>query len=200
MVDVPIYTIGYGARDLGALVSMLGDHDIQYLVDVRSRPYSSYKPEFSKTPLENYLESRGIRYVFMGDTLGGQPEDNHCYTNGKADYEKIASQEFFKKGIERLIRAKKQGRRVVLMCSEGKPENCHRTKLIGKWLINVGIEVLHIDENDEIISQEQVIRRLTGGQLSLFGDDSLNFTSRKRYRDDQDPGDAEDLDFKDWGE
>jgi len=198
MLENPIYTIGYGARDLDEVVSILKNHNIQYLVDVRSKPYSSYKPEFSKTALENYLESRGIRYVFMGDTLGGQPENNQCYTNGKADYEKIASQEFFKKGIDRLIRARNQGRRVVLMCSEGKPENCHRTKLIGLQLTKEGIEVSHIDENDEIISQEQVIRRLTGGQLSLFGDDNLSFTSRKRYRDDQDHGDADEMDFKDW--
>jgi uncharacterized protein (DUF488 family) len=186
MPEYPIYTIGYGARDLDKVVSILSDHNIKYLVDIRSRPYSSYKPEFSKTTLENYLESRGIRYVFMGDTLGGQPEDNQCYTNGKADYEIIATQEFFRKGIERLIRAKDQGRRVVLMCSEGKPENCHRAKLIGKQLTAKGIEVHHIDENNEIISQEQVILRLTGGQLSLFGDDALTFTSRKKYRDDQD--------------
>jgi hypothetical protein len=39
--------------------------------------------------------------------------------------------------------------------------------------------VAHIDENDVLCSQEEVIRRLTAGQLSLFGD--LEFTSRKRY-------------------
>ena len=39
--------------------------------------------------------------------------------------------------------------------------------------------MLHIDENDALVDQEAVILRLTGGQLSLFGD--LTFTSRKRY-------------------
>ena len=37
----------------------------------------------------------------------------------------------------------------------------------------------HIDEHDQLRSQDEVIQRLTGGQLSLFGD--LEFTSRKRY-------------------
>ena len=60
------------------------------------------------------------------------------------------------------------------MCSEGKPENCHRSKLIGIHLIKSGMDVLQIDEKDEIISQDQVILRLTGGQLSLFGDDNLS--------------------------
>jgi len=70
------------------------------------------------------------------------------------------------------------------MCSEGKPENCHRSKLIGQTLVGEGIEVLHIDENDVVISQKQVLLRLTDGQPSLFGDDFLTFTSVKRYREE----------------
>lgn len=72
-----------------------------------------------------------------------------------------------------------RGVRFVLLCSEGKPEQCHRSKLIGETLAGRGIPVLHIDEHDQLRSQEEVIQRLTGGQLSLFGD--LEFTSRKRY-------------------
>lgn len=75
------------------------------------------------------------------------------------------------------------------MCSEGKPENCHRSKLIGESLLALNIPVLHIDENDTLVDQEAVILRLTGGQLSLFGD--LTFTSRKRYGEPV-SGDAEE--------
>jgi hypothetical protein len=70
------------------------------------------------------------------------------------------------------------------MCSEGKPENCHRSKLIGRTLRLEGLEVLHIDEVDEIITQKQVLLRLTDGQPSLFGDDFFTYTSRKRYREE----------------
>ena len=47
---------------------------ISYKEDVRSAPYSRYKPEFSKAQLANALDGflifqHGIRYVFMGDTL-----------------------------------------------------------------------------------------------------------------------------------
>lgn len=180
----PIYTLGYGARDIEDLLAVLQANRIQYLIDVRSSPYSGYKPEFSKNALQATLEANGIRYVFMGDTLGGQPEDEHCYTDGKVDYTKVAQQPFYLEGIERLHKACRQGRRVVLMCSEGKPESCHRSKLIGQTLATEGIEVLHIDEKDAVITQKDVLLRLTGGQLSLFGDDYLSFTSRKRYRDE----------------
>ena len=181
----PIYTIGYGARSVEDLISVLQSNQIEYLLDIRSSPYSSYKPEFSKNALKATLEAHGIRYLFMGDTLGGQPEDKSCYTDGKVDYEKVAQQSFYQEGLRRLHKASRQNQRVVLMCSEGKPENCHRTKLIGQTLTAEGIEVLHIDEEDTLISQKDVLLRLTGGQPSLFGDDFFTFTSRKRYLDEQ---------------
>jgi uncharacterized protein (DUF488 family) len=186
MTAAPIYTIGYGARDLEELLSALKANHIQYLLDVRTNPYSSYKPEFSKNALKIFLEANDVRYLFVGDSLGGQPADQSCYTDGKVDYEKVSQKQFYRAGIERLHKASKIGQRVVLMCSEGKPENCHRSKLIGKTLTNDGIEVLHIDEHDVVITQKDVLLRLTGGQPSLFGDDFFKFTSRKRYQEDTD--------------
>ena len=187
----PIYTIGYGARELDAFLSTLHRYGIAYLIDVRSRPYSRFKPEFSKERLEESLRQAGIRYVFMGDSLGGRPDDPACYdSQGKVDYAAVAQQAFYKTGIERLAKAHSQGFGVSLMCSEGKPEMCHRSKLIGKTLAQRGIPVAHIDENDELVAQEDVLSRLTGGQPSLFGDDLLPGMSRKRYsptnREDED--------------
>lgn len=178
----PIYTIGYGARDIEALVSVLRRYGIDYLLDVRSRPYSRYKPDFSKDALEEHLRQAGIRYVYMGESLGGLPDDPNCYdSEGKVNYAAVAEQDFFQAGIERLAKAHSQGLAVTVMCSEGKPEMCHRSKLIGKSVVARGIPVAHIDEHDELISQDDVLARLTGGQLSLFGGDMLPGTSRKRY-------------------
>ena len=92
---IPIYTIGYGSRSIAELIEVLHQHEIAYLIDVRSAPYSRYKPEFSKAPLANELERHGIRYVFMGDTLGGRPDDETCYVNGKVDYEKVKATAFY---------------------------------------------------------------------------------------------------------
>ena len=176
---IPIYTIGYGSRSIAELIEVLHQHEIAYVIDVRSAPYSRYKPEFSKAPLANELERHNIRYVFMGDTLGGRPDDETCYVNGKVDYEKVKTTEFYQRGIERLHTAFTQQQSLVLMCSEGKPEECHRCKLIGTTLTTQNIPVIHIDENGEQMTQEQIIDRLTGGQLSMFGEDT--FHSRKKY-------------------
>jgi len=183
MTPLPIYTIGYGAREVDAFIATLKAYEIAYLIDVRSKPYSRYKPDFSKQTLENHLQQNNIHYLFMGETLGGQPDDLSCYSDGQVDYEKMGQKPFYLAGIGRLQKAHKQGLCVALMCSEGKPEMCHRSKLIGKTLTAAGITVAHIDENDQLITQEDVILRLSKGQPSLF-DDFFQYKSRKRYVDD----------------
>jgi uncharacterized protein (DUF488 family) len=185
---IPIFTIGYGQRDIGTLLDELHTHNVHFLIDVRSRPYSGYKPDFSRDALATHLETAGIRYVFMGDTLGGRPDDPTCYTDGKVDYDKVAKQDFYRLGIDRLQEVFRQQQRVVLMCSEGKPEQCHRASLIGRTLAALFIPVAHIDDNGRLITQEEVTQRLQKRQPSLLGDDFFQFTSRKKYQ----PGDHDD--------
>ena len=53
--EVPIYTIGYGDRTLDDFVAALHANTIAYLLDVRTAPYSRFKPEFSKEALAKAL-------------------------------------------------------------------------------------------------------------------------------------------------
>jgi uncharacterized protein (DUF488 family) len=177
---VPIYTIGYGARSLDAFFDALLIQRITHLIDVRSAPYSKFKPEFSRNALEVAARAKGIRYTYMGDTLGGQPKDETCYEEGKVLYDRVRERPYFLEGIRRLRKAHELGLRVLVMCSEGKPEQCHRVALIGQVLAELGIPIAHIDENDVVIAQDEAIGRRTGGQMSLL--DDPEFTSRKRYR------------------
>ena len=93
-----LYTIGYGARTLDEFVAVLRANRIEYVIDVRTAPFSKFKPEFTKELLQHHVERQGIRYLFMGDTLGGQPKDPCCHTDGKVDYDKVRAQPFFKRG------------------------------------------------------------------------------------------------------
>lgn len=163
---IPIYTIGYGSRSVEELVATLRHYNIAYLVDVRTAPYSRYKPEYSKEALAASLHAHGIRYLFLGDKLGGRPTDPACYSNGKVDYEKVKEQPFYQAGLERVQQAFRQQARIVLMCSEGKPTQCHRSKLIGASLAHLNIPVIHIDEQGAPQTQEDVM--ITDGQLALL--------------------------------
>ena len=166
----PIYTVGYGSRSIGEFVDLLRVHGIEYLIDVRTSPRSRYRPEFSQVSLARVLECSGIQYVFMGDTLGGRPTSKRLYTSGRVDYAKVAASESFRRGLEALLRGYYIGCRSVLMCSELKPERCHRSKLIGVVLEEEGITIRHIDEDGELRTSEEVlVGRLAKWQGSLFG-------------------------------
>ena len=156
---IPIYTIGYGGRSLEAFTAVLHQHQIAYLIDIRSAPYSRYKPEFGKEALQAALQATGIRYIFMGNTLGGRPEHSDCYTNGQIDYDKVKRMDFYQEGIGRLQNAFQQQQHVVIMCSEQKPEQCHRALLVGTSLTELDIPVAHIDEQDEVVTQTAVLNR-----------------------------------------
>lgn len=73
MEKIPIYTIGYGNRSIEEFIDLLQKYHIQYLADIRSRPYSKFNPDFSQAALEKRLKLHTITYIFMGDTLGGRP-------------------------------------------------------------------------------------------------------------------------------
>jgi uncharacterized protein (DUF488 family) len=178
-----IYTIGYGGRSIDEFVSAVSDVAAEYVVDVRSSPYSKYKPEFSREPLSARLERSGVRYVFMGDALGGRPDDPSCYdADGRVDYGRCRLRPEFQEGLAVLEAGVEGGSRLVLMCSEGRPQDCHRTKLVAAELVALGIPVAHIDELDQLRTPEEVNDLVTDGQGTLFGEHAQAARSRKAYR------------------
>jgi uncharacterized protein (DUF488 family) len=144
-------TIGYGAgRSLEEVLTLLAEYDVGYLVDVRTKPYSKMRPEFSRESLAVFARTSGLRYIFMGDSLGGMPGDPACYIDGKVDYTAIRQRDWFR-------------HRLALICAELEPHRCHRSKLIGEALTERGVPVGHFDHDGTIITQEAVMNRLTGG-------------------------------------
>jgi len=184
---IPIYTIGYGNRSIEEFVELLQRYEIKFLVDIRSQPHSRFKPEFSRDALEKRLKQHHIRYISMGDALGGRPKDPSCYVDDRVDYARVREKPFYQKGISYLHTAWEKQLHVALMCSEAKPQECHRSKLIGNTLIEQDIEVMHIDEAGEIKTQQEINQILTHGQLPLFDQEPLTTLSekiglsRKRY-------------------
>jgi len=182
-MDKQIYTIGHGNRKPEDFLSLLKHYEIEYLIDVRSQPYSKFNPQYNQNDLKFFLERYNVKYVFMGDSIGGRPDDKSCYDfEGKVDYEIVKTKDFFKNGIDRLKTAYEKDFNVVIMCSESKPCECHRSKLIGKVLNIDNIILKHIDEKGRVKSQNAVISELNKGfsEIDLFGN-QINSTSRKAY-------------------
>ena len=177
-----VFSIGHGNKTFETFLRELKSFDIQYLIDIRSKPYSKWNPDFSQMPLQNHLKGSSIIYVYMGDVLGGLPSDRECYTNDHVDYDKLSKKQFFIDGLNRIITANEKNIRVALMCSESDPAMCHRSKLIGQELLKKGIQMQHIIDVDKVLPQEEVMLIVTGGDglIDLFGE-STGLTSRKEY-------------------
>jgi uncharacterized protein (DUF488 family) len=174
-------TLGYGNRSVDDAVSLLEHYGIKFLIDIRSIPKSRFHPDFSQDALINHMRKRDIAYLPLGNELGGRPNDPGCYDEkGRVDYEACRRRPVFQEGIGRLQAAWEQGRRVTLLCSESRPQDCHRSKLVGVALEAAGIEVMHVDEDSVLVSQQEVMERVYAGQLPLFGDFTLGRAARSR--------------------
>lgn len=140
-----IYTIGHSTRTLAELVSLLRDHDVSRLADIRRYPGSRRHPHFSRESLEQTLPQDGIRYEHF-EALGGRRRPlknspNGVWENeqfrGYADY--MGTKEF-QAAVERLLDSDSP---TAVMCAEAVPWRCHRN-LLSDDLLRRNIEVIHI--------------------------------------------------------
>ena len=70
-----VFTIGHSNKPVEDLLERLGRHGIAVVVDVRSKPFSSYNPQFNRDDVCESLRLTGRPYIFSGHSLGGMPED-----------------------------------------------------------------------------------------------------------------------------
>ncbi len=160
-----IYTVGHSDHTTEEFLALLCLHQIALVVDVRSQPYSRWAPQHNRASLARDLESAGIAYRFMGDSLGGRPGGSATGEGAeeKPDYERMAQSEAYLAGIRALVDLSRT-RRLTVMCGEGDHEHCHRHHLITQTLLGRGVSVVHI-RPDGTTTPGQLIPR----QLSLFG-------------------------------
>ncbi|MGD9159886.1 MAG: DUF488 domain-containing protein [Desulfobacteraceae bacterium] len=154
-----LFTIGYSPHIHDSFLRVLKKHKITAVADVRSSPYSKFKPEFNKDQLAKFLSKHGIVYVFLGDLCGARVDDPSCYVNGKVDYTLVAENPKFKEGLTRIINGMEKFR-IALMCAEKDPITCHRTILICRNLTPKGINIKHILSTGKTESHEESEQRL----------------------------------------
>lgn len=165
-----IYTIGYAAHTIESFISTLKRYKITAIVDVRSQPYSKFKPEFNKENLKRDLSTNGINYVFLGNNIGARIKAPECYKNGQVVYDLISKHPLFQEGIDRLLNGMDQYS-IALMCAEKDPVNCHRTILICKYLKQYEIQISHILDAENCEEHSETEYRL----MKLFNLEQPDF-------------------------
>jgi len=118
-----LYSIGYQGKNIDFIIEQLRQFRIEFLVDVRSKPYSR-DPQFNKKALHAAVEKEGIAYIWSGQILGGLA--------------KIAE-----KDIKELAEWQ-TGIRACLMCMEANPKECHRHYEIARRLQEYNVTINHI--------------------------------------------------------
>lgn len=156
---IVVFTIGHSTHAIDTFASLLNQHGVTALADVRSAPFSRFNPQFNKDALSRELKARGIRYVFLGRELGARAEDRALYENGRVRYARLAQTDVFKQGIARVIQGAAE-HRVALLCAEKEPLECHRTLLVARALEERGLDVAHIHGDGRLETHRDAMERL----------------------------------------
>lgn len=177
-----IYTVGYtlfqkapimndsivglpkSSTDIDGLFSTLRQLKVDYLVDVRFKPYSGQYPECNFDNMKAAGKKLGVTYMHMPELGAKADSQSDVYSKASdiffedwvfpieksnrpkaegtplnpaeeiVDFSKFRYSEFFVSGLERIKHAYEQNFTLCLMCSEKDPMDCHRYFLIGKAL------------------------------------------------------------------
>ena len=144
-----ILTVGHGDLEIGRLIGNLRAAGVERLVDVRSVPRSRRFPQHSQPALEAAAAGAGIAYEWA-PALGGRPSDPSLLTDGRPDYGRMARTDGFREALAALVAAAGESRTAIL-CSEGRPEQCHRTLLVARALMEEGVRVRHLLKDRTVI-------------------------------------------------
>ena len=142
-----IYSIGHGRHPFEYFLSLLKEHEIALVCDVRSVARSRW-PQYNGRVLEELLREQGIGYEHL-------PE---C--GGKV----VAPPAELSRGIDRIMELAAE-MRVAIMCSESQPltnhvqprAHCHRVGLLGPLLRARGAQLIHILPNGKVIEFDETI-------------------------------------------
>ena len=156
-----LYTIGHSQHTFEYFCKLLNSYNINYILDVRSTPYSNYAQIYNSENLRVLLSYKNISYSYMGKYFGARPRNIELYSkDGYLDFEKVAQSDVFIKGMQNVILGLRRGNNIALMCTEKDPIDCHRAIMVARAFTINGINVTHILPDGSLQTQKELDKRL----------------------------------------
>jgi uncharacterized protein (DUF488 family) len=154
-----VFTIGYEGLDIDAFMSLLAEHGIDTVVDIRELPLSR-KPGFSKKALASVLNLSGLEYVHIADLGCPKPvrdryrEDGNWkrYTDGFLKH--LKTQDAAIAELSELAGSSN----CALLCYEADFNFCHRSMVAKAVHDYCGADVQHIKAGDARIKRPALPR------------------------------------------
>jgi len=126
-----IYSAGHSNVSIDRLIELLKSANIKTVVDCRTKPYSRWR-QFNHSQLATSLLQADISYEWRGENIGG--------LGNNVDFEAT---------LDELAKRAESGERLALLCSEGKPGDCHRGTILTPELEKRGITIEHLLYNNQ---------------------------------------------------
>ena len=144
-MSLSIHTIGHGRHPFEVFLSLLQQHQIEFVCDVRSVARSRWT-HFNGQVLSATLYKNGLGYEHLPE-CGGKT---------------IVPHQELARGLDRIIELASDAR-VAMMCSESQPltrhviprANCHRVGLLSSPLKRRGARVIHILPDGETLELDE---------------------------------------------
>ncbi|MDD5341099.1 MAG: DUF488 domain-containing protein [Patescibacteria group bacterium] len=148
-----VFTIGHSTHPMKEFIDILKAYKISELIDVRRFPGSAYNPQFNQYILKRTLKKNEIKYLWLGQELGGyrakkelakvKNKQGACWRSSWfRNYAIYMQTKGFQNGFKKLLKEVKGGN-AAIMCAELLYWNCHRMLLSDK-LKSLGYKVIHI--------------------------------------------------------
>ena len=128
------FTIGHSNHSIDNFLKILKKWKIEYLIDIRSKPYSKYVKQFNKEELKEHLLRNRFQYRYLGNKVGGGNIRFHDSSQTVPKLKEYRNSEEFKDGIRILDTFILKKKKIVLMCSEKDQFNCNRFFLVSYCL------------------------------------------------------------------
>ena len=182
-----VLTIGHSTHTFEEFLVLLRQHDVTAVADVRSAPYSRFNPQFNRDVLAGALDAEGIRYVYLGNELGGRSRGLKSYKDGRIRYERVRRTKSFRNGLVRVVDGAAR-HRIALMCVEKEPLDCHRTLMVSLALDEKGVGVAHIHADGHLephggaMDRLLKLRKLSGEDLFRTREDRIAEAVAKQSR------------------
>ncbi|TXT19365.1 MAG: hypothetical protein FD133_363 [Erysipelotrichaceae bacterium] len=174
-----VYTIGHSTHTIEEFVRILKTNEINCICDVRSSPFSKFVPQFNRDVLKENLKKNKIEYLEFGKEFGARRTNPGLIENGIVSFEKVAKDETFISGVNRMLNGLNKGYKMALMCSEKDPVECHRNVLVSRNLAKLGIEIIHILSDGTIQTNAELEEAMISKYIKPADRKEIN--ERKQY-------------------